>query len=337
VNKNSVYIIAEAGVNHNGEIAIAHQLIDSAKNAGADAVKFQTFTAETLVTRTADMADYQKASVTKQKTQFDMLKSLELKPEDYPGLKEHANQLGIEFLSTPFDCTTADFLEPFVSIYKIGSSDTDNYPFLSYLAKKKKPIILSTGMSTIEEIDRAVKTITPINPHLSLLHCTTSYPCPFSQVNLSVIPMLSHRYNLPIGFSDHTEGIEAAVAAVGLGAQIIEKHFTLSKKMDGPDHKASLEPVELSNLVQSIRNVSEAIGSAQKTLQPNEIDIRKIARKSIVYLRDMFKNDILTEKDIIIKRPGTGIPPSDRGIILDKKLAKNVFADTLVSLDDVII
>lgn len=307
----SVFIIAEAGVNHNGSLEMAMKLVDEAKAAGADAVKFQTFKADKLVTRSAQKAEYQKKSTGSDENQFNMLKRLELNSEDHKTLFEYCKEKGILFISTPFDMQSVDLLEKLgVEAYKIGSGDLTNMPMLKKIAALKKPVIFSTGMASVTEIKEALDWFRESgNPELILLHCTTSYPAPYSDVNLRAMETLKKLTDLPVGYSDHTAGIEVPIAAVALGACVIEKHFTLDRNMEGPDHKASIEPEELKQMVASIRNIEKALGSPEKTITKTESSISKVARKSIVSSKRITAGKRLTIDDIEVKRPGDGIAP----------------------------
>jgi len=304
------FIIAEAGVNHNGDIEIAKKLIDAAKDAGADAVKFQTFKTENVVTKHTQMAEYQKKNTEKEESQFEMIKKFELDYKDFEALREYCDKRGITFLSTPHSSDAIDFLEPLVPVYKVGSGDLTNIPFLRELAKKRKPIILSTGMATLDEIDEAVKTVRKSGDNkIILLQCVTSYPARTEDVNLRVIQTLKQAFKLPAGLSDHTLSTIIPAVATAMGACVIEKHFTLDKNLPGPDHKASLEPEELKEMIRNIRDVEKAMGDGIKRPTAEEEEIKKIVRKSIVAKVDIPKRSTITRDMLEIKRPGTGIPP----------------------------
>ena len=316
-----VFIIAEAGVNHNGELSIAKELIDKAAEAKVDAVKFQTFQAEKLVTTTAKQAEYQAKNIGYNESQFDMLKRLELKKEYHLILKNYAEDRGLIFLSTPFDEDAIDFLDELgVYAFKVGSSDTNNISYLIKMAKKGKPIILSTGMSDLEEIIESVDTILKYNKDLVVLHCTTDYPCPYDKVDLNVLDTLKKELDVVVGYSDHTSGIEIPIAAVSLGAKVIEKHFTLDRNMEGPDHKASLEPNELKAMVKCIRNIEKSLGNKEKIITDVAKKYIDVAKKSIVAKVDILKDTIITKDMLIIKRPGTGIKPRELNNIIGKKI-----------------
>lgn len=333
----SVYIIAEAGVNHNGDCQTARELIKQAKWAGCDCVKFQTFKAERLVTYSAPMADYQIENTHKNDSQYQMLKKLELSQKQFIELKQYADRLNIDFLSTPFDEESAQELEKIgMTRYKISSGDLTNKPLLQKVALYHKPMLISTGMANMTEVDEAVGWIRECgNENIVLLHCTTNYPTPFSEVNMNAMLELEKRYGNSVGYSDHTPGIEISLMAVALGAVVIEKHFTLDKNMYGPDHKASLEPCEMKKMVDSIRNIEAAFGDGIKKPTASEIKIADNARKSLVYARDICAGAILSKEDIICKRPGTGIKPKYMDSYIGKRVNKNCLKDTLVREDDV--
>ncbi len=331
-----VFIIAEAGINHNGSLGLAKKLIDAAVESGADAVKFQTFKAENLVTEKVEMAEYQKKNTGKQESQLDMLKGLELSYDELKELKDHCDKKGIVFFSTPHTEDAIDFLEDLMPVFKIGSGDLNNLPYLEKIAKKQKPIILSTGMGTLEEVKEAVNIIKKHNDQLILLHCTTNYPCPKQDVNLKVLETLKKETGCIIGYSDHTEGIEIPIMANLLGATVIEKHFTLDKNMEGPDHPASLDPAELKEMVSAIRGgrkmevPDEIMGDGVKKPTKEEKETAKVTRKSIVAKVDIPKGKIIEKGMIIIKRPGTGIPPEKIEEIVGKRAKKGIKKDSLV-------
>jgi len=333
---NHCFIIAEAGVNHNGDIRLAHKLVDAAKEAGADAVKFQTFKAENVVSKLADKAEYQKETTNSKESQYEMIKKLELSFEDFVKIKDYCDKKDIIFLSTPFDYESVGFLESLVPLYKIGSGEITNLPFLEYVAKKGKPMILSTGMSTLGEVEEAVKTIINVTSSLplTLLHCVSNYPAKYEDVNLKAMLTLKEVFELPVGYSDHTLGIEIAIAAVALGAKVIEKHFTLDRGLPGPDHKASLEPDELKKMVKAIRNVEKALGSGIKKPAQSELKVMKVARRSLVAARDIRAGEVIKESDILIKRPGTGILPKFKEIIIGMRLTRDVKKDNPFDWED---
>jgi len=328
---NPCFIIAEAGVNHNGDIKLAKKLVDVAKEAGADAVKFQTFKAENVVTENAAMASYQKRNIKKKETQQEMLKEIELDYKDFIRLKKYCDKKKIIFLSTPHSEDAIDFLEDLVPVYKVGSGDLTNLPFLEKIAKKKKPIILSTGMATLSEVKEAVRTIKRAkNNKIILLHCTTNYPCSLEEVNLRAMLTLKKEFNLPVGYSDHTLGILVPVMAVTMGARVLEKHFTLDKHLPGPDHKASLEPDELKEMIKTIRNVEKTLGNGIKKPTRSEEKIKKVARKSIVAKVDIPKGVKITKDMLDIKRPGTGIEPKYLKKIIGRITKKDIFKDEVI-------
>lgn len=329
-----VYIIAEAGVNHNGDLKIAKEMVGVAKNAGVDAIKFQTFVTENLVTRNAQTAEYQKHNTGKQETQFEMLKRLELSYDNYKELKELCSETGIEFLSTPFDIESIKMLERLdIDKFKVPSGEITNYPYLVQIAQTGKPVIMSSGMCTWSEIADAVQVLRDHGTtDLSLLHCTTEYPAPYNEVNLKVINAMQDKFGVKVGYSDHTQGIEVAVAAVAMGAEIIEKHFTLSREMEGPDHKASLEPQELKSMVQAIRNVEMAIGSSEKRPSTSEIQNMKVARKSIVAKRNIKIGEMFSEKNLTTKRPGTGLSPMLWNSVIGQVAVRNFEKDECIEL-----
>ncbi|MCO7546709.1 N-acetylneuraminate synthase [Stutzerimonas nitrititolerans] len=310
---NRVYIIAEAGVNHNGSMELAKQLVDVAVAAGADAVKFQTFKAVNLVSRNAEKADYQKRTTSAAESQFDMIKKLELDETAHLELIAHCQQSGIEFLSTPFDHESIELLYNLgLKTFKIPSGEITNLPYLRHIGRLSKKVILSSGMANLGEIEAAINTLTSAGTarnNINILHANTEYPTPMTDVNLRAMQTIGHAFNLPYGYSDHTAGIEVPIAAVALGASVVEKHFTLDRNMDGPDHKASLEPDELTMMVQSIRNVELALGSPIKQPSPSEAKNKAIARKSIVAKTTIKKGECLNEDNLAVKRPGTGISP----------------------------
>lgn len=327
------FIIAEAGVNHNGRLKLAKELVDAAKNAGADAIKFQTFKTEDLVTEGAATAGYQKKNTGKEESQFKMLKKLELSEKDFIKLKKYCDRKNILFLSTPHTENAIDFLERLrVSAYKVASGDLTNLPLLEKISKKKKPIILSTGMATLDEVREAVTTIKRAeNNKIILLHCTTNYPCPLREVNLRAMLTLKEKFNFSVGYSDHTEGVLVPIMAVAMGALVIEKHFTLDKNLPGPDHKASLGPNELKEMVKSIRNTERIMGSEEKKPTDSEKKIMRVVRKSVVAKIDISKGAKITKNVLTAKRPGTGIPPKQINKIINRIAKKNIKKDELIN------
>lgn len=329
-----VYIIAEAGVNHNGDLNTAKKLIDEAKKAGADAVKFQTFKAENLASKTALKAAYQKQTTDSKQSQYEMLKALELSIKSHTKLIEHAKNIGIEFLSTPFDIDSANLLfELGLSKFKIPSGELTNLPLLRTIAKFKKPIILSTGMATMAEIWDAFNILTTnvALEDITILHANTEYPTPFCDVNLKAMVSIGAEFGVKFGYSDHTLGIAVPIAAVALGASVIEKHFTLDKTQPGPDHKASLEPNELAQMVAGIRAIELALGDGIKSPSPSEIKNINIARKSIVAKFDIKKGEIFTDDNITTKRTTpVGISPMKWDEIIGTPAQKNYKKDEII-------
>lgn len=327
-----VFVIAEAGVNHNGDIEIAKQLIDAASEAGADAVKFQTFQADSLVCRTAKKAEYQLETTDRTETQYDMLKKLELTPQMHRELIEHCLKKNIMFLSTPFDLESIKLLSELgMQIYKIPSGEITNLPYLREIAKQQKKIILSTGMSSMDEVKAAVNVLKNNGTEeLTLLHCNTQYPTPISDVNLLAMVKMREETGLPVGYSDHTQGIEVPIAAAALGAEVIEKHFTLDRKMEGPDHKASLEPQELMQMVVGIRKIESALGSKIKQVSESEMTNVAIVRKSIVAAANIKRGEKYTEKNITTKRPATGISPMLWDEIIGKTADRDYKVDEII-------
>lgn len=328
-----VYVIAEAGVNHNGDVQLAHRLIDAARQAGADAVKFQTFRTERLVTRAAAMADYQRENIGRSLSQFEMLKELELSFDDFRALQEHARRAGIEFLSTPDDEESLDFLADVLQLklLKVGSGEVNNLPFLRRIGAKGRPVVLSTGMATLGEVERAIATLTGGRKlALTLLHCTSSYPCPLGQVNLRAMQTLREAFGLPVGYSDHTVGCEVAVAATALGACVIEKHFTLDRLMPGPDHAASLDPVQLAEMIRMIRGVEMAMGSARKGPTDVELATRRIVRRRAVAARALPQGQQLVAEDLAFKRSGEGIDVEFADLLPGRRLNRPLDADAPV-------
>lgn len=353
------YIIAEAGVNHNGSLDIAKKLIDVAADAGADAVKFQTFKADKLVSRSATKAEYQIRTTDAEESQHEMIRKLELDEDAHKILIEHCKTCGIEFLSTPFDLDSLELLTGCfdISCIKIPSGDITNGPLLLKAAQTGKPIILSTGMSTLGEIEEALGVmafgyLSKIGPSIAafrtayfssqgqsilkdkvtLLHCTTEYPAPVEDVNLKAMDTLISAFGLPVGYSDHTEGIAVPIAAVARGAVVIEKHFTLDCTLPGPDHKASLEPTELKQMVAAIRIVEQALGNGRKCPAPSELKNMCVARKSLVAGCPVTVGDTFTSENLAIKRPGNGLSPMQYWDLLTRKAGRNYYADEAVGL-----
>jgi len=329
-----VFIIAEAGVNHNGSMKLAKKLIDVAVESGADAVKFQTFKAENLVSKNTEKAEYQKKTTTASESQFDMIKKLELDIETHKELITYCLEKEIMFLSTPFDHDSINLLGDLgLEIFKIPSGEITNLPYLRHIGSLKKQVILSTGMSTLQEVEDALNILIStgtLRADITVLHANTMYPTPMDDVNLNAMLTIQKEFDVAYGYSDHTLGIEVDIAAVAMGATVIEKHFTLDKAMDGPDHKASLEPKELKSMVSAIRNIEKAVGSFEKKPSPSETVNIDIVRKSIVANQKINKGDILTDKNITIKRPGKGISPMQWDEIIGTIAVKNYKLDDLI-------
>ncbi len=328
------YIIAEAGVNHNGSPELAKKLIDKAKEAGVDCVKFQTFNPRKLTTKSADKADYQVKNTNNDEKQLDMLDKLALSQKVFVDLKEYCEEKGIEFLSTPFDFESIDFLDNLgVSFWKVPSGEITNYPYLVKIAQTRRDIVLSTGMASMEEVEAAYKLLKDKGSgEITLLHCTTEYPAPIEDVNLKAMLSMKEKFGCKVGYSDHTKGIEIPVAAVAMGAEVIEKHFTLDRNMEGPDHKASLEPDELKEMVTAIRNVEKALGNGEKVPSPSEIKNKPIARKSIVAKKDIKAGELFTEDNITTKRPGSGINPMLWTKVLGTRAIRDFKEDELIEI-----
>ena len=327
-----VYIIAEAGVNHNGDLETAIKMVDEAADAGADAVKFQTFSTERVISRSAHKAAYQTG--TEGDTQFDMVKKLELPLEDFRTLRSHCERSGIEFLSTPFDDQSLDFLvSAGMRAVKVSSCDINNLPFLDAVAEKHLPILLSTGMSNLDEVDRAVALCSSRCP-LVLMQCTTNYPAAFGSLNLRVISAYRKRYGIPVGLSDHSPGSVAPIAAVALGACLIEKHFTLDHSLPGPDHKASLDIDELRQMISAVRNTELALGDGVKRPFAEELEIAEVARRSIVASRRIHRGAEITMEMLEAKRPGTGIPPDRSNSEIGRKARRTIEADEVIAWED---
>lgn len=335
MSRREVFIIAEAGVNHNGSLETACKLIDVAAASGANAVKFQTFRAEKLVTADAPQAKYQIANTGKNEGQYEMLKKLELSPEAHFELKALADKLGIEFMSTPFDEDSADLLEKVgVKRFKLSSGDLVNYPLLVRVAKKGLPIIISSGMATIEEVEFGINSIRSAgNNQISLLHCVSNYPADEADCNLLAIKTLADKFGIPIGWSDHTNGEVTAIMAVALGASIIEKHFTLDKNMEGPDHKASLAPDELANYVSAIRRAEKAMGDGNKRIMPSEENTAAVAKRSIAAKQDIKKGEIFALENLTALRPSSGISPLRFREIIGKKAAGDIAEGSMITED----
>jgi len=332
--KEPCFIIAEAGVNHNGKLDLAKKLVDIAVDAGADAVKFQTFKAEDVSTNNADIARYAKKTVGENIKQVPLLKKLSLEYDDFKTIKEYCDKKGIIFLSTPHSFDAVDFLENLVPAYKFGSGDITNIPVLKHAAKKGKPIILGTGMSTLEEVKNAINSIkSEGNKQIIALHCTTNYPCQLKEVNLNAMKTMRDKLDCLVGYSDHTQGVTVPIMATSLGAVIIEKHFTFDRNLPGPDHKASLEPDELKKMVKEIRNAEKALGSFNKKPTQSEKETMKFIRKSIFSIVDIPKGYIITKDMLAIKRPGNGLNPKYIDKIIGKKAKIDIKKEEIISID----
>lgn len=320
---NHVYIIAEAGVNHNGSIELAYKLCDAAKECGVDAVKFQTWKTEKIVSRETATADYQAENTgNHSQSQFEMLKKLELSYDDFKDIRNYCKKIGIDFLSTPDEEDSLAFLmdELHIPLIKVGSGEVTNIPYLRKIGGYGKPVILSTGMSTLAQVAIAYDTLLGAGAKdVTLLHCTTNYPCPFPEVNLSAMKTMRDAFHCPVGYSDHTLGISIPVAAVAMGAEVIEKHFTLDKNMEGPDHKASLNPEELKKMVMSIRQVEEAMGDGIKRPNPSEQKISTVVQKSIIASRPISKGEIFTDENLTVKRLGYGLSATHWDMVVGLK------------------
>lgn len=329
---NKVFIIAEAGVNHNGSIGLAEQLIDVAYESGADAVKFQTFYAEKLVCKNAEKAKYQIDNTGNTESQYDMLYKLELSVQEHKELNQYCNKKGILFLSTPFDIDSIKLLESLhMPIFKIPSGEITDLPYLREIAKLKKKVILSTGMSSLEEVREAVEILKKGGTQdITLLHCNSQYPTPVSDANLLAMVKMKEKLGLPVGYSDHTQGIEIPIAAAALGACVIEKHFTLDKRMEGPDHKASLEPRELKQMINGVRKIELALGNGVKQMSSSEQENKLVVRKSIVAARYIKKNEKFTAENMAVKRPGTGISPMRWDEMIGRKADRDYDIDEMI-------
>ena len=331
-------IIAEAGVNHNGDVDLAYRLIDAAVEAGADAIKFQSFVTEELITVSAPKADYQLRSTGHQQSQQEMLEALELSAEAQSQLARRCDEAGILYLCTPYDHRSIDLLDEIgVPAYKVASTDTTNLPFLRYVASKGRPVILSTGMSTLGEVEAAVGALddSGLPEKIVLLHCTSEYPTPFAEVNLRAMATLEQATGRPTGFSDHTPGIGASPWAVALGACVIEKHFTLDRDMPGPDHAASVVPRELCELVRTIRDVEAALGDGIKKPMPSELPNKQRMQKSLVVRRTLAAGEMIRSEDLTCKRPGDGLPPAWFDRVVGRRVAVDVRADEVLTLGSI--
>ena len=333
----SVLIIAEAGVNHNGSMQIAKQLVDAAVYAGADIIKFQTFKAKNLVSKAAKQAEYQKKNIGNgNDSQYDMLKKLELSEENHEELMAYCQEKGIRFWSTAFDLESIDYLHSLrLGLWKIPSGEITNYPFIRKIASYGEDVIMSTGMCEVQDIQNAIDVLIKYGvrrEQITLLHCNTQYPTPYSDVNLNAMNSMKNIFGMKVGYSDHTQGIEVPIAAVTLGATIIEKHFTIDRNLPGPDHKASLEPKELKALVDSIRHIEQALGDGIKKVSDSERENMSVARKSIVAACPIRKGDLLTENNLTVKRPAIGLSPMNWEQVIGTKAVKDFEEEELIVL-----
>ncbi len=335
MNRHTI-IIAEAGVNHNGDFDLAKQMVVAAKEAGVDYVKFQTGIPEKVISKFAQMAEYQEINIGKKESQLDMVRKIMLPKSNFAGLKTYCDEIDIKFMSTPFDLESIDVLSKLdMDYWKIPSGEITNYPYLKKIAQLGEPVILSTGMCEMEDIEDALKVLMDnglSKDKISILHCNTEYPTPFKDVNLLAMNELKDRFGVRVGYSDHTQGIEVPIAAVALGAEIIEKHFTLDRNMEGPDHKASLEPDELKAMVSAIRNIELALGDGHKTVSESERKNIAVARKSIVAAKNIKAGEVFNENNLTVKRPGNGISPMDWENVIGKTAKKDFVEDQLIDL-----
>lgn len=331
-----VIIIAEAGVNHNGSLERAEQMILTAKSIGADYVKFQTGVPKLLISRFAPQAEYQVRNTGKEESQRDMCEKISLPLEDFVILRDKCKETGIKFISTPFDLLSIDVLKPLgMDFWKIPSGEITNLPYLKKIAELHQPVVMSTGMSDLGDIEAALDVLTSNglrNDDITLLHCNTEYPTPYEDVNLKAMQTMHEAFGLKVGYSDHTKGIEVPIAAVAMGACVIEKHFTLDRNLPGPDHKASLEPDEFKRMVDSIRNIEKAIGSAIKKVSPSEQKNMVVARKSLIAAVDIRKGEVFTEQNVTVKRPGNGISPMRWGEVMGRQAPRDFKEDELIEI-----
>jgi len=334
---SKVFIIAEAGVNHNGDMELAYELVHAAKAAGADAIKFQSFKSSLSISKNALKADYQKISTSPSGSQLEMVRKLELSVENHRMLLSECDRVGIKFFSTAFDRPSIDLLEELnvLDIVKIPSGEITNLPYLRYLCRRRKPVLLSTGMCNIGDIDNAIDVIEGLGTPremITVLHCTTEYPTPMEDVNLLAMVNIGKAFGVHVGYSDHTPGIEVPIAAVALGATVIEKHFTLDRNLPGPDHRASLEPGELKAMVQGIRNIEKALGDGIKRPSPSELKNKPVARKSIVAAHPIKAGEAFSEENLMAKRPGTGISPMRWDDVIGRTASRDFSEDELIEL-----
>lgn len=330
------FVIAEAGVNHNGDMSLAHRLIDEAGKAGANAVKFQAFVTEEVMTPHAPKANYQLQTTTGPQSQYSMVKPLELSPNQIAGLHRHCLDRGIIFICTPYDFPSADMLEALnVAAFKIASTDTTNTPFLRHIAKKNRPVLLSTGMSSMTDVELAMTALAPVRDQTAILHCTSEYPMPPEEANLRAMDTLTRAFGVPVGYSDHSPGIGVTPWAVAVGAILIEKHFTLDRAMAGPDHRASIEPTELAELVVTVRMVERALGDGIKRIMPSEAANRQKMQKSLVLRHPVAKGQIIASENLTCKRPATGLAPNELETVSGRRAARDIPADRPLSLADI--
>ena len=329
-----VIIIAEAGVNHNGSFELAKKMVDAAKEAGVDYVKFQTFNPKKLVSKYAEKAEYQKETTGSDETQLQMLQKLTLTEDNFLSLRDYCREVGIGFISTPFDLDSIAFLEILdMDFWKVPSGEVTNLPYLEAIARTKRKVVMSTGMCDMNEIQDAIEVLEKNGTtDITLLHCNTQYPTPYEHVNLSAMNSIRDALHKEVGYSDHTQGIEVPIAAVALGATVIEKHFTLDKNMEGPDHKASLNPSELRQMVVAIRNIEQAIGNGLKEPSSSEMANKGVARKSIVASRNIKQGEVFSEENLTTKRPGTGISPMKWYDVIGKVAARDFSEDEIIEL-----
>lgn len=331
-----VIIIAEAGVNHNGDYEMAKLLALKAKEAGVDYVKFQTGIPENVISRYADMAEYQKVNIGHTESQLDMVRKIMLDRNAFAPLKQYCDEIGIKFISTPFDLVSIDVLQPLkMDFWKIPSGEITNFPYLKKIAQLGEPVIMSTGMSEMDEIEKAIDVLCSnglTKDQIKLLHCNTEYPTPMKDVNLKAMLAIKEKVDVKVGYSDHTQGIEVPIAAVALGAEVIEKHFTLDRTLPGPDHKASLEPNELKSMVDAIRNIEQALGDGVKHVSNSERRNIAIARKSIIAARDIKQGEELTEENLTTKRPGNGISPMRWNEVIGTRAVRDFKEDELIEI-----
>lgn len=329
-----VIVIAEVGVNHNGSFELAKKMVDAAKEAGVDYVKFQTFNPKKLVSKYAEKAEYQKETTGSDETQLQMLQKLTLTEDNFLSLRDYCREVGIGFISTPFDLDSIDFLETFdMDFWKVPSGEVTNLPYLEAIAKTKRKVVMSTGMCDMNEIQDAIEVLEKNGTtEITLLHCNTQYPTPYEHVNLSAMGTIKDTLHKEVGYSDHTQGIEVPIAAVAMGATVIEKHFTLDKNMEGPDHKASLDPTELKQMVSAIRNIEKAIGSGLKEPSSSELTNKAVARKSIVASREIKQGEVFSEENLTTKRPGTGISPMKWYEVIGKVAVRDFSEDEIIEL-----